>query len=135
MIASDLNTGLFVRVALFTAVAVRLVGAATPNPPPPAATPTPPTAGVAAPVAPAPATQTPAASAAGAPVPVRFQTKARRMSTYQATVRFEVTANDVRFEAPEVYRDGFDFWASRMKGQTRSEVYEMVTMTEDANDK
>jgi len=66
---------------------------------------------------------------------LRFLPKARPMSTYTLEARFEVGTKDVTFEAPDAYKQGFEFWSGRMKGQRRSEVFEMTTMTQDANDK
>jgi hypothetical protein len=87
---------------------------------PPAASPAP--AGKGAPAAPTP---TPAATS------IRFAPQARKMSTYTLSARYEITTSDVTFEAPPAYIDGFNFWAGRMKGQRRSEVYQMQTMTQE----
>ena len=81
----------------------------------------------------------PAAKPAGAKPPalesvLHFLPKVRVMSTYSLGARFEIGTKDVTFEAPEAYKAGFEFWSNRMKGQRRSEVYEMTTMTQDAND-
>jgi hypothetical protein len=81
----------------------------------------------------------PAAKPADAKAPalesvLRYLPKVRVMTTYSLGARFEIGTKDVTFEAPEAYKQGFDFWSGRMKGQTRSEVYEMTTMTQDAND-
>lgn len=77
------------------------------------------------------------ASATPAPIPaatsIRFAPQARKMSTYMLNGRFEITTRDVTFEAPPAYADGFNFWAGRMKGQRRSEVYQMQTMTQDVD--
>ena len=53
---------------------------------------------------------------------LRFLPKARAMSTYTLGVRFEIGTKDVTFEAPEAYKQGFEFWSGRMKGQRRNEV-------------
>jgi len=108
--------------------AAALVAAPAPPPAPaPKATPKP---------APKP---TPAKPSAAQPPVVqsvlRFNPKVRRMSTYSLQGRFEVTTKDVTFEAPDAYKAGFNFWAGRMKGEKRSEVCEMTTMTQDAEDK
>jgi hypothetical protein len=65
---------------------------------------------------------------------LRLLPKVRVMSTYSLGARFEIGVKDVSFEAPDAYKQGFDFWAGRMKGQTRSEVYDMTTMTQETND-
>ncbi len=97
------------------------LGAATP--PSPAATPsrTP---------APAAAAPTPKGTVAGV---VRLAPKARVNSTYSLAARFDIANRDISFEAPDAYKQGFDFWAGRMKGQKRSEVYEITTVTQDAD--
>jgi hypothetical protein len=64
---------------------------------------------------------------------LRFAPKARRLSTCTLHGRYEIATRDVSFEAPDAYIDGFNFWAGRMKGQKRSEVYEMMTMTQDTD--
>jgi len=69
-----------------------------------------------------------------APASLRFLPKSRRMSTFDFEGRFEITARDVSFEAPDAYKEGFSFWAGRMKGQKRSEVCQIVTITQDADD-
>jgi hypothetical protein len=79
------------------------------------------------------------ATAAGAkepaaPAPVHFLPRARPLSTYTLDGRFEIMARDITFEAPEAYHDGFNFWAGRMKGRKTSEVCEMITITQDADD-
>ena len=86
----------------------------------PAASPTP-----ALPGAPKTAPPAPAAKS------IRFAPQARTMSTYKLNARFEITTRDVNFEAPPAYIDGFNFWAGRMKGQKRSEVYQILTLTQD----
>ncbi len=68
-----------------------------------------------------------------APAPLHLRPQARRMSTYTLEGRFEITARDVTFEAPEAYQDGFKFWSERMKGQKKSEVCQMITITQDAD--
>src|SRR5438093_1570179 len=60
---------------------------------------------------------------------LRFLPKVRPMSTYSLGARFEIGTRNVTFEAPEAYKAGFEFWSNRMKGQKRSEVYEMTTLT------
>src|SRR2546428_7008449 len=70
-----------------------------------------------------------------APASLRFLPKSRRMSTFDFEGRFEITARDISFEAPDAYKEGFDFWAGRMKGQKRSEVCQIVTITLDADDR
>jgi len=65
---------------------------------------------------------------------LRFLPKVRPMSTYSLGARFEIGTKNVTFEAPDAYKPGFEFWSKRMKGQKRSEVYEMTTMTQEAND-
>ena len=75
----------------------------------------------------------PGAPPAPAEAPLRFAPKARRMSTYTFNGRFEIRNREVTFEAPEAYQDGFNYWAGRMKGQKRSEVYQIVTMTQDVD--
>jgi len=65
---------------------------------------------------------------------LRFLPKVRAMSTYNLGARFEIGTKSVTFEAPEAYKPGFEFWSNRMKGQKRSEVYDITTMTQDAND-
>jgi hypothetical protein len=77
----------------------------------------------------APAAEPPAKDAA-APAALRFLPKARQMSTYSTGARFEVTTQDVTFEAPEAYQIGFSFWAGKMKGQKRSEICDMTTITQ-----
>jgi|SRR5262245_17338901 len=72
----------------------------------------------------------PPAKAAPAPGTLRILTKARQMSTYNLGTRFEVGTQDITFEAPAVYQPGFDFWASKMKGQKRSEVCDITTITQ-----
>src|SRR6267143_4271487 len=82
------------------------------------------------------------AGAAGpAPVPpkaadatvLHFVPKARANSTYTFSARFDITDRDISFEAPKAYKEGFDFWAGRMRGQRRSEAYEMTTITQEAD--
>ncbi len=75
----------------------------------------------------------PSAPAVPAGAPLRFAPKARKMSTYTLNGRFEIKTRDVSFEAPDAYIDGFNFWAGRMKGNKRSEVYQTVTMTQDVD--
>lgn len=93
-----------------------------------------------APVAARPKKAVPEASPSPSPSPtpdaptVHLATKARRMSTYVFDVRFETTTRDINFEAPPAYKDGFDYWASRMRGQRRSEVYEFQTVTQDVDE-
>lgn len=72
-------------------------------------------------------------SVPAAPAVLHLRPQARQMSTYTLEGRFEITAREVSFEAPEAYRDGFKFWSDRMKGQKRSEVCEMLTITQDAD--
>lgn len=64
---------------------------------------------------------------------LHFVPKARPNSTYTFDGRFDVVSRDISFEAPDAYKDGFAFWAGRMKGQERSEVYEMITITREAD--
>src|SRR3989442_1716941 len=45
-----------------------------------------------------------------APGSLHFLPKSRRMSTYNFDARFEITARDISFEAPDAYKDGFNFW-------------------------
>jgi hypothetical protein len=77
----------------------------------------------------APAAEPPA-KAAAAPGTLRILAKARQMSTYNLGTRFEVGTRDITFEAPAAYQSSFDFWASRMKGQKRSEVCDITTITQ-----
>jgi hypothetical protein len=100
------------------AAAVADAGAGSPKKRPAAPDPTPP-----------PGPQAPVAAA-----PLHFLPKARRLTTYTEDVRFEITTKDISFEAPDAYKDGFDFWASRMRGQRKSEVFQIVTITEDAGE-
>lgn len=87
-------------------------------------------------------TETPRTPPAAPPAPteskpvasvLRYLPKARRLSTYTIGARFEVTTKDVTFEAPPAYKEGFDFWSGRMKGQKVSEVYELKSVTQDAD--
>jgi len=68
-----------------------------------------------------------------APATLRVIPKSRRMSTYTLGARFEITTRDITFDAPAAYQSGFDFLAGRMRGQRKSEVCEMVTITQDAD--
>ncbi len=113
-----------VRICLLLAAAA---GAAAARPKPqPTATP----ASPAAPAVPsASATPLPAEAAAAHLVP-----KAHPLSTYTLEGRFEITTHDVTFEAPAAYKEGFDFWSGYMRGQRKSEVYEIVTTTQDTDD-
>lgn len=77
----------------------------------------------------APAAEPPAKGTA-APGTLRILAKARQMSTYKLGTRFEVGTGDITFEAPAAYQSGFDYWASRMKGQKRSEVCDITTITQ-----
>jgi hypothetical protein len=81
----------------------------------------------------APGAATPAKEPA-APAPLRFLPKSRLMSTYDLGARFEISTLDITFDAPEAYQAGFNFWASRMKGQKRSEVCQMMTVTQGAGE-
>lgn len=62
---------------------------------------------------------------------ILFAPRARKMSAYTMNGRFEIMTRDVTFEAPPAYIDGFNFWAGRMKGHRRTEVYQMVTQTQE----
>jgi len=92
------------------------------------------------PVAAAAKTPAPAATPAQSPGPkvggaqvLHLAPKARPNSTYSLAARFDIANRDVTFEAPDAYKQGFDYWAGHMKGQTRSEVYEITTVTQDAD--
>jgi len=79
------------------------------------------------------ATRAPAApppKEAAAPAALRILAKARQMSTYNLGTRFEVATQDISFDAPPAYKASFDFWAARMKGQRRSEVCDITTITQ-----
>ncbi len=89
-------------------------------------------AGPPKPPAPAAAQATPAAPKAAAAAVLHFVSKARPNSTYDLAGRFDIMNRSVTFEAPDAYKDGFDFWAARMKGQKRGEVYEILTVTQEA---
>lgn len=88
-----------------------------------------------APPAPSKAAAAQGTPANPAPTPpatsIRFAPQARKMSTYMMNGRFEITTRDVTFDAPPAYAEGFNFWAGRMKGQRRSEVYQVQTMTQE----
>ncbi|MGH9798483.1 MAG: hypothetical protein ACRD5D_10055, partial [Candidatus Polarisedimenticolia bacterium] len=71
-------------------------------------------------------------SAAAPAAPARLVPKARRMSTYSLRIRFEVATKDVSFTAPPDYQESFAFWTGKMKGQKRSELFEFVTLTQEA---
>ncbi|HEU4400473.1 MAG TPA: hypothetical protein VFT43_00065, partial [Candidatus Polarisedimenticolia bacterium] len=78
----------------------------------------------------------PTASAPAAPTPVppstlRFAPRARRLSTYTNVVRLEITTRDVTFEAPPAYQQSFAFWSGRMKGQTKTELFQLQTLTQE----
>jgi hypothetical protein len=105
-------------VAALVAAVVTAAGAEAPKPP-----------------APPPAAKPDVAKSPAPGTVLRFLPKVRAMSTYSLGARFEIGTRNVTFEAPEAYKPGFDFWSNRMKGQKRSEVYEITTMTQDANDK
>src|SRR6266566_5106927 len=79
----------------------------------------------------APAADTP--KTAPPPAALHFVPKARPNSTYTVEGRFDIVNRNVTFEAPDAYKDGFDFWASRMKGQKRGEVYQITTVTQEAD--
>src|SRR5437867_1714094 len=78
---------------------------------------------------------TPPAPSAPRPVPtvLHLLPKAHRLSTYSISARFEMTTRDVTFDAPAAYMESFNFWSKRMKGQRRSEVYEIKSVTQDAD--
>ncbi|HEU4402879.1 MAG TPA: hypothetical protein VFT43_12315, partial [Candidatus Polarisedimenticolia bacterium] len=78
----------------------------------------------------------PAVSTLGAPAPVppsalRFAPRARRLTTYTNVVRLEITTRDVTFEAPPAYQQSFAFWSGRMKGETKIELFEFQTLTQE----
>lgn len=81
---------------------------------------------VAAPVPP----PSPARSAAAPSV--RLEPRAQAASSYTLDAHFDVLTQDVTFEAPPAYKESFEFWSARMKGNRRVELYQFVTMTEDA---
>jgi hypothetical protein len=62
---------------------------------------------------------------------IQFAPQARKLSAYTLNGRFEITTRDVTFEAPPAYTDGFNFWAGRMKGHRRTEIFQMVTQTQE----
>lgn len=69
----------------------------------------------------------------GAAAPtVHIEPRAQAASSYTLDARFDVLTKDVTFEAPPAYKDSFEFWSARMKGNRRVELYQFVTMTEDA---
>lgn len=77
----------------------------------------------------------PPRSGAAAPTPpaiVHFLPKARPGSSFALNVRFEIETRDVTFEVPPAYRDSFAFWTKKMKGGKRSELFQFVTLTDDA---
>ena len=80
---------------------------------------------------------TPPAPSAPKPAPVptvlHLLPKVHRLSTYSISARFEMTTRDVTFDAPAAYMESFNFWSKRMKGQRRSEVYEIKSVTQDAD--
>lgn len=90
------------------------------------AAPAPPAAGAATP---APGAATPAPAAAGV---AHFLPKARTDSTFSLTVRFEIETKNVTFDVPPAYRDSFAFWTKRMSGSKRSELFQFVNVTDDA---
>ncbi len=97
-------------------------------------------AGAAAPAAETPKPPAPAAAKATPAVPkdaaatvLHFLPKARPSSTYTLEGRFDIADRNVTFETPDAYKDGFAFWAARMKGQKRGEAYEIVTVTQEAD--
>lgn len=96
--------------------------------------------GAAEPPRPGTAVKQPAPPAAGgkgaAPpaVPVRLVPKPRPMSTYRLRVRFEVGTKDVTFTAPPDYQESFSYWTGKMKGQKRSELFELVTLTQEVRE-
>jgi hypothetical protein len=45
-----------------------------------------------------------------------------------------VLTEDVTFEVPPAYQEGFAFWSGRMKGQKRSELYQFITLTGERAD-
>jgi hypothetical protein len=79
----------------------------------------------AAPVAP------PGPSSTPAPGKVRFAPQAHGGSSYRAEVHVQVVTKDVVFDAPPAYAESFKFWASRMKGSKRDELYQYVILTDD----
>ena len=106
------------------------LGTALPGPRP-AASPSP------APAGPRPAQSAPRSGAAPRPSPAEPQAihlapQARAGSSYALDVRFEVATKDVTFDAPPAYKDSFGFWTSRMKGNKKSELYQLLTLTDDA---
>jgi hypothetical protein len=64
--------------------------------------------------------------------PVTLVPKARSMSTYTLLGRFEVHNKNVTFDTPPAYQESFAFWTGRMVGQKRLEVFELVTVTQEA---
>src|SRR5437867_11678855 len=113
-------------VGLFAVACACAVADATPAPPPAVAAPAKTPAPAATPA------QDPAPKQGGAQV-LHLALKARANSTYSLAARFDIANRDVTFEAPDAYKQGFDYWAGRMKGQKRSEVYEITTVTQDAD--
>ena len=85
-------------------------------------------AGTAEPAAP---TAQAAPTAPAAPAKVRFATQPRGASSYRAEVHVQVLSKGVTFDAPAAYAESFKFWASRMKGSKRDELYQFLTITED----
>ncbi len=103
-------------------------GTALPGPRPAASPP---------PAGPRPAQAVPRPGATPRPAPtepqaIRFAPQARAGSSYALDVRFEMGTKDVTFDAPPAYKDSFGFWTSRMKGNKKSELYQLLTLTDDA---
>lgn len=82
--------------------------------------------------APPAASAPPRTASPPAAAPVVLTPKARPMSTYTMMGRFEVHNKNVTFETPPAYQESFAFWTGRMIGQKRLEVFELVTVTQEA---
>ncbi len=73
----------------------------------------------------------PAARPAAAPS-VHLEPRAQAASSYTLDAHFDVLTKDVSFEAPPAYKESFEFWSARMKGNRRMELYQFVTLTDEA---
>lgn len=82
---------------------------------------------------PVPATGSSAVKTAESP-PLRFAPRARPMSRYVLQAIYEIRTKNVTFDAPPAYKDSFAFWTGRYIGQKQREVYEFMTLTQEAKD-
>jgi hypothetical protein len=82
---------------------------------------------------PAPAASASPDTAAGSSR-LQFAPRAREMSNYVLQAIYEIKTTNVTFDAPPAYRDSFTFWTSRYIGQRQREVYEFMTLTQEARE-